>query len=311
MGRRNAGVGPGERHRDATAQAQCMRCRCRIAFPALPPYSLRPTGEAAAETDPHHARARLCRRLQVARPARSRGARARSSACCSSRWCAPSCWCAPMTAWAHSAPAPTPRCRRSRAEIDRLYELLLSEPQVVVRWHHNADPEIIGDPSLIARESRADRLLTFAPGCGPSRRCTSNPTSTGCSGAARASRSRSPPPPAATSPPKAARSAAAPCSSCTTSAASSATSPTSRIATSSCGPRPTRCARGRGAAGAGLDARCRRPDRLRQFRAMRARWSARPDERRRRRPRTARQRDPRRSRAAAAPRASPRCGAPP
>jgi hypothetical protein len=30
-------------------------------------------------------------------------------------------------------------------EIDRLYDLMLSEPQVVVRWHHNAAPESSGD----------------------------------------------------------------------------------------------------------------------------------------------------------------------
>ena len=47
-------------------------------------------------------------------------------------------------------------------EIDRLYDLMLSEPQVVVRWHHNAAPEIIGDPSLIAMGLAPDQLLTFA-----------------------------------------------------------------------------------------------------------------------------------------------------
>ena len=40
------------------------------------------------------------------------------------------------------------------AEIDRLYGLLLSEPQVVVAWNHNAVPEIIGDPAIIAPEPR-------------------------------------------------------------------------------------------------------------------------------------------------------------
>jgi signal transduction histidine kinase len=47
-------------------------------------------------------------------------------------------------------------------EIDRLYDLMLSEPQVVVRWHHNADPQIIGDPSLVAANLAPDQILTFA-----------------------------------------------------------------------------------------------------------------------------------------------------
>jgi signal transduction histidine kinase len=47
-------------------------------------------------------------------------------------------------------------------EIDRLYDLMLSEPQVVVRWHHNAAPQIIGDPSLIAANLAPDQILTFA-----------------------------------------------------------------------------------------------------------------------------------------------------
>jgi signal transduction histidine kinase len=47
-------------------------------------------------------------------------------------------------------------------EIDRLYDLMLSEPQVVVRWHHDAAPEIIGDPSLIAANLAPDQVLTFA-----------------------------------------------------------------------------------------------------------------------------------------------------
>jgi signal transduction histidine kinase len=48
------------------------------------------------------------------------------------------------------------------AEIERLYDLLLSEPQVVVAWNHNAVPEIIGDPAIIAPDIAADQLLTFA-----------------------------------------------------------------------------------------------------------------------------------------------------
>ncbi|MBV9970118.1 MAG: PAS domain-containing protein, partial [Xanthobacteraceae bacterium] len=47
-------------------------------------------------------------------------------------------------------------------EIDKLYDLLLSERQVVVRWHHATPPEIIGDPSLIAANLATDEVLTFA-----------------------------------------------------------------------------------------------------------------------------------------------------
>jgi signal transduction histidine kinase len=49
-------------------------------------------------------------------------------------------------------------------EIERLYDLVLSEPQVVVRWHHDTDtaPEILGDPSLIAVNLPPDQVLTFA-----------------------------------------------------------------------------------------------------------------------------------------------------
>ena len=47
-------------------------------------------------------------------------------------------------------------------EIDRLYDIILSEPQVVVAWN-NAEPEIIGDPAIIAPEtSTVDHVLTFA-----------------------------------------------------------------------------------------------------------------------------------------------------
>jgi hypothetical protein len=35
-------------------------------------------------------------------------------------------------------------------EIDRLYGLLLAEPQVIVSWSRGARPEIIGDPKMIA-----------------------------------------------------------------------------------------------------------------------------------------------------------------
>src|SRR5262249_26310843 len=47
-------------------------------------------------------------------------------------------------------------------EIDRLYGLLLAEPQVVVVWSRGAVPEIIGDPRMIAPELTADRIMIFA-----------------------------------------------------------------------------------------------------------------------------------------------------
>jgi signal transduction histidine kinase len=46
-------------------------------------------------------------------------------------------------------------------EIDRLYGLLLTEPQVVVAWSRGAAPEIIGDPAIIAPEIPPERLLSF------------------------------------------------------------------------------------------------------------------------------------------------------
>ena len=54
-----------------------------------------------------------------------------------------------------------PRRRRSPTQIDRLYDIILSEPQVVVAWN-NAVPEIIGDPAIIAPELTVDHVLTFA-----------------------------------------------------------------------------------------------------------------------------------------------------
>ena len=47
-------------------------------------------------------------------------------------------------------------------EIDRLYGLLLAEPQVIVAWDRSTAPEVIGDPTIIAAELTADRILTFA-----------------------------------------------------------------------------------------------------------------------------------------------------
>jgi signal transduction histidine kinase len=48
------------------------------------------------------------------------------------------------------------------AEIDRLYGLLLAEPRVIVVWDRAADPEIIGDPAIIAPELSADGLTSYA-----------------------------------------------------------------------------------------------------------------------------------------------------
>jgi signal transduction histidine kinase len=47
-------------------------------------------------------------------------------------------------------------------EIDRLYGLLLAEPQVIVAWIRGAAPEIIGDPATIAPEITPKRLMSFA-----------------------------------------------------------------------------------------------------------------------------------------------------
>ena len=47
-------------------------------------------------------------------------------------------------------------------EIDRLYGLLLAEPQVIVAWSRGAAPEIIGDPASIAPEIAPHRLMSFA-----------------------------------------------------------------------------------------------------------------------------------------------------
>jgi len=47
-------------------------------------------------------------------------------------------------------------------EIDRLYGLLLAEPQVIITWSRGAVPEIIGDPKMIAPGLSGDRIMTFA-----------------------------------------------------------------------------------------------------------------------------------------------------
>ena len=49
-----------------------------------------------------------------------------------------------------------------RAEIDRLKALLLSEPQVLVAWAAAADePDIVGDPAIVAPGSVPERVLAF------------------------------------------------------------------------------------------------------------------------------------------------------
>ncbi len=47
-------------------------------------------------------------------------------------------------------------------EIDRLFGLLLSEPQVIVTWNCDAAPQVIGDPTIVAPEFSADRILDYA-----------------------------------------------------------------------------------------------------------------------------------------------------
>ena len=47
------------------------------------------------------------------------------------------------------------------SEIDRLYSLLLAEPQVIVAWSRATSPQIIGDPANIAPEMAPGRLMSF------------------------------------------------------------------------------------------------------------------------------------------------------
>lgn len=47
-------------------------------------------------------------------------------------------------------------------EVDRLYGLLLADPQVIVAWSRGAVPVIIGDPATIASGLTADRIMSFA-----------------------------------------------------------------------------------------------------------------------------------------------------
>ncbi|MBO0750674.1 MAG: PAS-domain containing protein [Bradyrhizobiaceae bacterium] len=48
------------------------------------------------------------------------------------------------------------------AEIDRLYALLQSEPQVIVAWGRDAKPVIIGEPAAVAPEIAPNHLMSFA-----------------------------------------------------------------------------------------------------------------------------------------------------
>ena len=47
-------------------------------------------------------------------------------------------------------------------EIDRLHGLLLSEPQIVIAWDRDGAPEVIGEPSFIAPDLTADRVMDYA-----------------------------------------------------------------------------------------------------------------------------------------------------
>jgi len=48
------------------------------------------------------------------------------------------------------------------AEIDRLYTLLQSDPQVIVVWDRDTRPVIIGDPSAVTPEIAPNHLMSFA-----------------------------------------------------------------------------------------------------------------------------------------------------
>jgi hypothetical protein len=50
----------------------------------------------------------------------------------------------------------------SKAAIDRVYALLLSEPQILIAWAAAADePEIVGDPALVTTAETPHRVLAF------------------------------------------------------------------------------------------------------------------------------------------------------
>jgi signal transduction histidine kinase len=56
----------------------------------------------------------------------------------------------------------------ARAAIDRAYTLLMSEPQVLIAWAAaSEEPEIIGDPSLVAGADAPHRLLAFGTWLAP------------------------------------------------------------------------------------------------------------------------------------------------
>jgi len=46
-------------------------------------------------------------------------------------------------------------------EVDRLFGLLLSEPQVIIAWDRDGVPEVIGEPSIIAPDLMADRVMDY------------------------------------------------------------------------------------------------------------------------------------------------------
>jgi signal transduction histidine kinase len=47
-------------------------------------------------------------------------------------------------------------------EIDRLFGLLLLDPQVIIAWDRDGTPEVIGDPTVIAPELTAEQILVYA-----------------------------------------------------------------------------------------------------------------------------------------------------
>src|SRR3569833_2237457 len=56
-----------------------------------------------------------------------------------------------------------------QAEIDRLRQLLLSQPQVIVTWPAAADePDILGDTTIIAPGGTPQRVLAFGAWLAPS-----------------------------------------------------------------------------------------------------------------------------------------------
>src|ERR1700738_2460105 len=51
----------------------------------------------------------------------------------------------------------------SRAAMDHVYALLLSEPQILIAWPASSEePEIIGDPTLVVQSDHSGDVLAFA-----------------------------------------------------------------------------------------------------------------------------------------------------